>query len=383
MGDVDSGALIERVESLLPLVAEQAGAANEARRPSAEVMRGFAEAGLLRLIVPIGYGGLGVPPRTFLDLVERVARVDGSTAWTVMTCNEEAGIASAYLEAESLTSHFSTSPNTVIAGSGVPKGTAERADGGWYLTGRWDFVSGCTASDRVVLASVVAGSTPTKLCFVFVPTSQTTIEDTWNTHGLRGTGSNDVVLERHFVQDRWAGVVPAFAPPRPDTPFYGLPSGLRFPFPKVGVAAGVARAAIEEFVSLACGKRPLFASGNLADRPGAQAAIASAEAAVSAGLAWVREVLDELWDVAETGSPVPIDLHARCRLACAHSVDASIDAVDRLCREAGTTANFADAPLQQLLLDARAVAGHFMVAPYQMNTAGRILLGLDPLDRHF
>jgi alkylation response protein AidB-like acyl-CoA dehydrogenase len=300
-----------------------------------------------------------------------------------MTCNEEAGIASAYLEAEPMTSHFTNHPSTVIAGSGVPKGTAERVDGGWELTGRWDFVSGCTASDHLVLASVVAGATPAKLCFVLVPTQDVTIEDTWTTHGLRGTGSNDVVLDGRFVDDRWAGVVPTFAPPRPDTPFYGLPSGLRFPFPKVGVAAGLARAAIDEFVSLAAGKRPLFASGNLAERPGAQAAIARAEASVSAGLAWVHEMLDDLWAVATAGSAVPMDLHARCRLACSNSVDASITAVEQLCREAGTTANFPESPLPQLLLDVRAVAGHFMVAPYQMNTAGRILLGLDPVDRHF
>ena len=383
MGDVDTGALIDRLESLLPLVAEHAPAANEARRPSRQVMTAFAHAGLLRLIVPTEYGGLGVSPRTFLDIVERVARVDGSSAWTIMTCNEEAGIASAYLEPESVAGHFSACPNTVIAGSGVPKGSATRSDGGWSITGRWDFVSGCTAADQVVLASMVDGAKPAELCFVLVPTSEIAIEDTWNTHGLRGTGSNDVVLDSHFVADHWAGIVPTFSPPRPATPFYGLPSGLRFPFPKVGVAAGIARAAIDEFVSLASGKRPLFASGNLAERPGSQAAIARAEAGVSSGLAWVHEMLDELWVVAKAGSPVPSELHARCRLACSHSVDASITAVDQLCREAGTTANRPDAPLQQLLLDARAVAGHFMVAPYQMNTAGRILLGLDPADRHF
>ena len=189
MGDVDTGVLIDRLEGLLPLVADHAPAANEARRPSREVMGAFADAGLLRLIMPKGYGGLGVSPRTFLDIVEWVARVDGSSAWTIMTCNEEAGIVSAYLEPESIAGHFSACPNTVITGSGMPKGSAVRADGGWNLTGRWDFVSGSTAADRVVLASMVAGAKPAELCFVLIPTDEITIEDTWNTHGLRGTAS--------------------------------------------------------------------------------------------------------------------------------------------------------------------------------------------------
>ena len=387
--DVADDGLGERLERLLPLVAEDAAEASEARRPSQRVMTAAAEAGLLRLIVPKAYGGLEVSPRAFLEIVRRIAEVDGSTAWTVMTCNEEAGIASAYLEPSSIAEHVVSCPATIVAGSGVPKGRAEAVDDGWRITGRWDFVSGCTAADRVVLASVVADTEPVKLCFVLVPTADVTIEDTWHTHGLRGTGSNDVVLDGHLVPHRWAGVIDAFALPRPDTPFYRLPSPLRFPFPKVGVATGIARAAIDEFRSLAAGKRPLHSKGQLAERPSAQAAMASAEAQVSAGLALVREVLSELWEVAEQASattrvsPIEPELHARCRLACSYAVDVSIQSIEQLLREAGTTANARSSPLAQLLLDARAVAGHFMVGPYQINTAGRVLLGLDPLDRQF
>ncbi len=145
----------------------------------------------------------------------------------------------------------------------------------------------------------------------------------------------------------------------------------------------MARAALDEFQSLASGKRPLFNNGSLAERPDAQMAAARADAAISSGVAWVREMIDELWAVAEANDPIPDTLHARCRLACSHSVDGSIRAVESLVREAGSTGNVRSSPLAQLLLDARAVAGHFMVGPYQMSTAGRVLLGLDAGDRHF
>lgn len=383
MTPVDVSELEARLDETLPLVARRAGEANDDRRPSPEVIAAMAERGLLRLIVPRSYGGLEVEPWTFLALVERLARVDGSTAWTVMTLNEEAGIASAYLHPDPVTELFTDEPSTIVAGSGVPKGRAQEVEGGWLVTGRWDFVSGCTASDRVVLSTLVDGTSPPELCFVLIPTDEVTIEDTWRTSGLRGTGSNDVVLDRHFVPDRWAGVIESYGLPRPDTPFYRLPSGLRFPFPKVGVAAGIAGAALDEFTALAEGKRPLFNKGNLRERPTAQQAFAEAVARRSAGLAWVNEVLDELWLVAHDGGPIPPALHARVRLASSHAVAASIDAVELVCREAGTTANFASSPLPTLLADARAVAGHFMVAPYQMSTAGRILLGLDADDPHF
>jgi hypothetical protein len=72
---------------------------------------------------------------------------------------------------------------------------------------------------------------------------------------------------------------------------------------------------------------------------------------------------------------VPAELHARARLACSYSVRSSSRAVDVLCSAAGSTANFADQPLSRWLRDVRAVPQHFMVAPYHMDTAGRVLLG--------
>lgn len=343
----------------------------------------MAEHGLLRLLVPKAYGGLEIGTVAFMRLVEVVGTVDGSAAWVFMTCNEEAGIASAYLHPEPLTELYEAAPTTIVAGSGVPKGRARRVDGGWSVTGRWDFVSGCTASDRVVLSCVVDDTSPAQICFVLVPTAEVTIEDTWHTAGLRGSGSHDVVLDDFHVPDRWAGVIESFALPRPDTPLYRLPSGLRFPFPKVGVAAGIARAALDEFTALAEGKRPLFNRGSLRERPTAQLAIAEAEAGLSSARAWVFDMAEEMWSLASDGEVIPDRVHARCRLACSHSVAASIAAIETVNAEAGSTANFASSPLPKLLADARAVAGHFTVAPYQRATAGRILLGLDSGDPHF
>lgn len=373
-----------RLEPLLAMVADRAEEANRSRRPSRSVLKALAEVGMLRLVVPAALGGLEVHPADFLRLIERLARVDGSTAWTVMTCNEEAGIASAHLDSTTLAELFSAEPSVLISGSGVPRGQAERTADGWRVTGRWDFISGSTASDYVVLNNRVDdGGDTLRFCHVLVPTAEVTIEDTWHTVGLRGTASNDVVLDGHHVPAAFAGENPAGGPARPDTPFYRLPSGLRFPFPKVGVAAGLAGAAIDEFRALAEGKRPLFHRGNLRERASAQDAAARAEALRASGLAWVFEQLDEVWAVASTGDPVPEELHARARLACSHAVSASIDAIEGLCREAGSSANRVESPLGGLLADCRAVAGHFMVAPYQMTTAGRVLLGLDTGDPGF
>jgi indole-3-acetate monooxygenase len=378
LGDID-----DLLAPVLDLVAERAAAADEARRPDPEVMQAIADLGLLRLVVPEEYGGHGVHPTTFIDVTAALARVHGSTAWTTMTCNEEAGIASAYLEPQSMRELYADEPNVVIAGSGVPNGRATRVDGGWSLSGSWGFVSGCTAADRWVLASLVEGSRPAELCFVLVPAVAEQIEDTWDVVGLRGTGSHHVVLDQQFVPDKWAGVVANMSLPRPETPFYRLPSGLRFPFPKVGVATGLAQRALDEFAELAGAKRPLQQGSDLRERPDAQSAMAQATALVGSGLAYVRDRLDVLWSVLLDGRPIPAELHAEVRLACSFAVQNCIGAVDQLVAAAGSTANFRTSPLSVVQNDIRALAGHYVVAPYRMDTAGRVLLGLDPDNRSF
>lgn len=391
----DPAAIAAQLEPLLPLVDEWAAWASEHRRPHPEVFEALAATGLLRLIAPVDHGGLGAGPEAFLAMVERLARVDGSTAWVAMTLNEEVGIASSYLPAASMTELLTTEPEVIIAGSGVALGRARRVEGGWRVDGRWGFISGVPVADRVILSSrivedddagagqVVSGGPGRALCFTLIPVEQVTIEDTWHTSGLRGTGSNDVVVEDVFVPDHWAGATRFGAPARPQTPYYQLPSGLRFPWPKVGVAAGLARAAMAEFETLAGSKRPSLQSRPLAERPNAQAAMAEAEALVGSGEAWVLSVLEELWPAASRPEPLDPKLHARARLAASYAVDSAIRAVDGLASAAGTTASRLDGPWPRLQADVRSVGQHFMVGPQQMQTAGRVLLGQSADDLAF
>ncbi len=383
--------LVAAVDPLLDLVAEHADWSNEHRRPHPDVFAALARAGLLRLIAPAAYGGHGAGPHTFLAVVERLARVDGSAAWTAMTINEEVGIAASYLRPDSMTELLTDQPDVIIAGSGVAVGHAREVDGGWVIDGRWRFISGSPVADRIILTSRIDGTEATtgdrrgtgRICFTLVSADDVTIEDTWHTAGLRGTGSNDVVVEGLFVPDRWAGVTRFNGPPRPGTPYYCLPSGLRFPWPKVGVAVGVARAAQAAFDDLARTKKPSFEREHLAERPTAQAAAARAEALIGSGRAWVATVLDELWASATGERPIEAELHARARLAASHAVDAAIEAVEGLGSAAGTSASRLDGPWPRLLADARSVGQHFMVGPQQMQTAGRVLLGLPADDPSF
>ncbi len=378
--------LVAAVEAMQPLVAQHADWANEHRRPHPDVFAALSSAGLLRLIAPVAYGGGGIGPRPFLALIEALARVDGSTAWTAMTLNEEIGIASSYLPPESMTELLTGRPETIVAGAGLPIGRATRVEGGWRIEGRWSFVSGVPVADRVIVGSWIdREDSPSgrRACFTLIPTDEVTIVDTWHTAGLRGTGSNDVVVDGVVVPDRFAGVTDFRGPTRPEAPYYRLPSGLRFPWPKVGVATGIARAAIDAFRELAATKRSSYPPRLLAERPDAQAAMARSEALVGSGRAWAAAMADEIWALAEAGEPIDPELHARARLSAASAVDGAVRAVETLASAAGTTAGRLDGPWPRLLADVRSVSQHFMVGPQQAQTAGRVLLGLPPDDPAF
>jgi alkylation response protein AidB-like acyl-CoA dehydrogenase len=217
--------------AMTALVHECGPATQKSRQPNREVVTALARAGLMRLVVPETLGGHGIDLVEFMAFGERLAIEHGSTAWVATTCNEEAGIAAAYLPAATIAAMYDREPDVVIAGSGIPRGRASRVDGGWSITGRWTFVSGCTAADKIVLANVVSKpreqrTADVELCFVLVNRDDVTIDDTWDTLGMRGTGSHDVVLDDMYVPDMWAGVVANKAFPLPDTPFYRLLASL-------------------------------------------------------------------------------------------------------------------------------------------------------------
>ena len=370
-----TGKPAELDEVLLARVRAGGDASDAKRNPNRGVLVEMGRRGLMRMLVPEELGGLGRHPAEFIEFTHRVSYEHPSAGWVAMTCNEEAEIFAAHLEHETVSGFYAMHPDVVIAGSGVPRGIARPVDGGWKVNGRWTFVSGCTGADWWVVANVVDGTLPKQVCHVLVPADQACVEDTWHTVGLRGTGSHDVVLTDLFVPNDRAAVVENYSLPKPNEhPFYRLPSGLRFPFPKTGVASGIARRAIDEFAALADTKTPLFARSEL---------VARAEALLGAGRAFVADQLDRLWETASAGGEITPQQHARARLACSWSVQNCIAAVETLVTAAGSTANFTASPLGALLNDVRAVAGHFMVGSYQMDTAGRVLLGQDSGDRNF
>lgn len=371
--------LLVAAEVLRPAVAEHAAAAQQLRHVPQPIVAAMAQAGLYRVAAPACFGGAEADPITTIKVIEAISQADGSIGWALMIGIETVGIGGSLMDRDMAAGLFAEHPNLVMCGALNPQGRAQRVEGGWRVTGQWPFASGCHHATLFWGQCVVEETKPTRLIEVLIPRDQYEILDTWHVNGLRGTGSHDVAVKDLFVPDAMVTEVGG-RKPNHDGALYRLPPFTRLAYNKVGVATGIARAALDAFVELAEHKQPRLSSRALRDRPRAQLSYAQAEAALRGARAFVFEAVSEAWDTVCAGGVVDRRQRALVRLACSHACQEAIRAVELVHQAAGTSANYENSVIGKARRDVAVVAQQIMVAPQFIEDAGRVLLGLDPLE---
>ncbi len=368
--------LVERARSLQPLVRSFADRADAERSLPLELVRALAQAGLFRIAVARSLGGAEADPRAQILAIEAIAEADGAAGWTLMIGIESLGIASAMLRRDVAEEVIAKNPPVVFSGALNPLGRATVVDGGVRVSGRWPFASGCQHSDWFWGQCVVAGEEKPRLLEVLVPRADYRVLDTWNVAGLRGSGSHDVEVSELFVPERFTTRV-SYEPARETGPLFRFPTFSRLAYNKVGVATGIARAAIDDFVALASHKVPRAMTKPLAERHHAQTSVAEAETRLRSARAFVFEAVDEVWQETLAGRPASRRQRALVQLACSQAVAACARAVELVHAAAGSSANFVSNPLERRMRDVHVVGQHIMVSPALIEPASRVLLGLE------
>jgi 3-hydroxy-9,10-secoandrosta-1,3,5(10)-triene-9,17-dione monooxygenase len=246
-----------RVRELLPALRERAPRAEQLRRLPDETFADFQQAGLFRALQPKRHGGFELDPGVFYRAVAEVAAVCGSTGWVLGVLgvhNWHLAIMPPQAQQDVWGEDDGVQLSTALA----PTGKVERADGGFRLSGRWSFSSGCDFCHWAVLGGIAPPNAreslgPPDARVFLVPRRDYRIEDNWHVVGLCGTGSKDIVVEDAFVPEyRTHSYLDAFHLRHPgceihDAPLYRLPFALVFRYGITAPAIGAAQGALQAF----------------------------------------------------------------------------------------------------------------------------------------
>ena len=393
-------AVIAGVTELLPTLRQRAQETEDARVVPAESVKSLEETGFFRLLQPKSAGGLEADPVAFFTAVRLIASACGSTGWVASVVGVHPWQL-ALFPRQAQDDVWGADPATRMSSSYAPtgkaklvKGGGEVGGGGYQLNGRWSFSSGCDHASWVLLGGIVTDDAgqPVDFCTFLLPASDYTIDDVWDTVGLRGTGSNDVVVDNAFVPGHRAlsftGVTKIACPGHQVNPgpLYRIPFGSIFSYaittPIIGMATGAYAAHVDYQRQRV---RASYVGQRSAEDPFAQVRIAEAAALIDAAWLALERDMTELMGHATSNEKIPLPLRLRTRRDQVTGTGQAIRAVDLLFENSGGRALKLGTPIQRFWRDAHAGRVHAINDPERaLSTFGRGELGHDmPPDAMF
>lgn len=271
-------------------------------------------------------------------------------------------------------------PDAVIAGSGTPDGRAEQVNGGYRVTGRWRYASGADYATTFTASCVLTANgqvvrgldgQPRIRAMAFDP-SQVRIVPTWDTSGMRGTGSHDFEVVDVFVPQRRAFDVADMS--RESGPLYRLPFTVLTELPVAAVALGIAQHALESFATLARNKKSKGTDLSLADEPTTRSQYAQSHSRWRFARARIHEVAREAWLAVQSGRLLNASELAEITASCALCVSDLRAAVGELAALAGMSAIVRGNDLARAWRDLQTLSAHISVSPRGMESSGGALL---------
>jgi alkylation response protein AidB-like acyl-CoA dehydrogenase len=377
--DSPTGAdILAAAKALAPQIRAASAEIEQGRRLPLSLVQAMQQAGIFRMPMPRAWGGPEVDPLTQIRIVEELSTANPSVGWCAMI-GSDGGFFSAFLD-DGVGRALYPDLDLVTGSSTRPSGRAIVTQGGYRVSGRWPFSSGCQHSAYLVGNCMVYddagqrfvedGSPETRLCYL--PAERCTILDTWTTTGLRGSGSHDFTTEDQFVPaERTFNT--RTSPVSRDGALYAY--RFMFVINGAGVPLGAARAAIDALMSLAEGKQTIAGTG-LRHEAWVQTAVARAEVRLGAARGYVYEAVGDLWEALLRGETPSARQRARFRLALAGASELCVEAVDLMYQAAGGSSVYATSELDRLFRDAHTVHQHITNSPKVYEQAGGALLGL-------
>jgi alkylation response protein AidB-like acyl-CoA dehydrogenase len=372
--------LVARATALVPLIREYAEQGSEARRVAPEVVKAMEESGLFHLMVPKRLGGFGASLRTAIEATAETARGDGSTGWVAALMTVGTAFAATFSE-QCQDDIFGKNPRAKVCGIFSPGDRTEPVEGGYRVSGRWPYASGSFTADWASLTFTCEDGTP-GMCLV--PREAFTIEPTWFVAGMKGTGSDTIVVKDHFVPEYRTQRVPdmfasRFRSPHIDDrmaamPFNAVAAGIL-----VAPQIGLGRHALELSREKLPGKPVAYTAYTQAkDSPTHQLGVAKAATKLHLAELLIAKMCLDIDRAAVTRQLPDPEILARLRNDTGVVAELVREEIDYLLTANGA-GSFADANvLSRIWRDSETASRHALVTTEIGREAyGRLLLGND------
>jgi len=377
----------DRARALRPLIEAAAPRIEATRELTDDVLNALHEARLFRLLIPASAGGEEADPVSFVEMIEAIAMADASTAWCLGQGSGSSMIA-AYLPHDAAWHIFGEDSRAVLAWGAGAVGQAHVTDGGYRVSGTWQFASGirhatwlgghCRIIERDGSLRTDPDGKPVERTMLFPKTSAHTA-DVWQVMGLRGTGSDTYSVKDLFVPEDFSATRDAPDDRRCAGPLYSLSTNQMFAASFAAVALGVSRAILDAFETLARTKSPREIKQTLRDNAAVQCEVGLAEARIGAARSYLLESLRNAWDWVQRGEPITMAHRIRIRLASTYAIHEAREVAARIYHEAGATAIFEGQPFERRLRDINTISQQVQGRRAHFETGGQFYLGLTPV----
>jgi resorcinol 4-hydroxylase (FADH2) len=390
------GDLKLRLASICPHIKARAHTTEKSGRVPAENMSALREIGYFDIVKPVAFGGYEYDFDVLVDLNIELAKACASTAWVGGLLAAHQWLIASFAE-QAQRDVWDSNADALACGSYAPATKAVAANGGYLLSGRWSFASGCDNAQWSLCAALLPSRTDADrftAAFLLVPASDYLIDDTWNVVGLSGTGSKTLQLKDVFVPEHrvlsfletTSGKTPG-ALLRSENPAFSIPMLCNIPSCLASVAVGTAAGALEDYLETTSKRvtRGAVAGSNnrMAEFPTIQLRVAEAAASTDAAREILLRDLRDRAIAVRANKPVSVEDRIVSRRGQAFAVSLAIRASEALNASTGGQGLDLANPVQRAWRDANAVGRHISMNWDAVGTMyGQMALGLTPLGQY-
>jgi 3-hydroxy-9,10-secoandrosta-1,3,5(10)-triene-9,17-dione monooxygenase len=379
--------LVDKARAAGPTLAASDSRSNEQGRLTEEAVAALRGTGVLRALQPARWGGAESTLAEYADAVIEIGRHSASAGWVSSVVGVHPWQIALFPE-ETQQELWGETPERLIASSYTPTGKIGKVDGGYQVSGRWHFSSGIDICQGVILGGIagtreVRGTEYPDFTSVILDETDYRIERVWNVAGLRGTGSNDVVVDGVFVPERrgqshvlYTHALGTSLPgqDKNDGPIYRTPWAVVFNLIIAAGAVGAVQGFVDAWVGETRTRRTNYGE-LLREDAGVQNHLAEAQWQLDAAILKIRRAATELMEYAEAHDIPSLEQRAFYRWDVARGANAAVDAAQELMRVASGRTVFLDHPLQSKYQDVVSASGHAFLYddPLARAFGGRVL----------